>query len=373
MDFLAAIAPPAGDASPAPEEPTLSVAWLGEHLSWLDLDGARSELGGVELVFPADARRSRHLASRLSSAPDVFHVSPSSLVDVAGLRDAFPGSAVVVDLSHGTPRARRRAFARQLAAADLIVVGSRLELRETRRHHPRLAGRTTLLERPLDLDRYAPPQTLLETRGLAFRAFRRAKRLEGRVVLFAGPYAERGALDMAIAAVAALRGQAPGLRLAAIRDGEVGRRYLERCRRQADVLGLSAMIEDSPNGDELPFWYAAADVVCLPSRDGAGGEPARLAAAAGRPIVGSEVEPLLERVVDGETGLLVPVGDLGALVDALGNVLASEQVSNRLGESARCWLEREASPSAAAARLRQLWGQVVSRRTRSVGAVGHRV
>jgi glycosyltransferase involved in cell wall biosynthesis len=371
MDSLAAITSPPSDGSSAADETTLSVAWVGARPRWLDLEGARAELAQVDLAFPSDARYSGDLVSRLSSIPDVFHLAGASLVDVSRLREALPGSAIVLDLSYETRKAKRRTLARQRGAAHLILVGSLLELRETRRHHPQLAARTTLLERPLDLDRHAPQRLLLKTMGPAFEAFRRARRLDdGPVVLFSGPYAKRGALDVAIAAMAKLRARAPGLRLVAIRDGEVDRRYLDRCRRQAERLGGGTFVEYAPDNDELPFWYAAAHVVCLPSRDGAGAEPARLAAAAGRPIVGTEVEPLLEYVIDGETGSLVPIDDVGALVDAVGSLLASEQESNRLGETARRRLERAASPSAAASRLRLLWGQVGRRRRELVGAVG---
>ena len=57
--------------------------------------------------------------------------------------------------------------------------------------------------------------------------------------------------------------------------------------------------------------------------------------AHGRPVVASAVGGLLDLVVDEETGLLVPPGDVGALREALRRLLADEELRARLGANAR--------------------------------------
>jgi glycosyltransferase involved in cell wall biosynthesis len=57
--------------------------------------------------------------------------------------------------------------------------------------------------------------------------------------------------------------------------------------------------------------------------------------AHGRPVVASAVGGLLDLVVDGETGLLVPPGDVEALRAALERLLADPALRGRLGAAAR--------------------------------------
>jgi glycosyltransferase involved in cell wall biosynthesis len=57
--------------------------------------------------------------------------------------------------------------------------------------------------------------------------------------------------------------------------------------------------------------------------------------AHGRPVVASAVGGLVDLVVDEETGLLVPPGDVGALRDALQRLLDDEELRRRLGAAAR--------------------------------------
>lgn len=58
------------------------------------------------------------------------------------------------------------------------------------------------------------------------------------------------------------------------------------------------------------------------------------AAAAGKPAIVSDIGGLGDIVVDGETGLLVPAGDLGALRSALATLLADTQLRARMGKAA---------------------------------------
>jgi len=77
---------------------------------------------------------------------------------------------------------------------------------------------------------------------------------------------------------------------------------------------------------------AAADVVVLASRTE--GMPGVLVEAglSGRPVVATAVGGVPEIVRDGETGVLVPPGDVAALADGLARALASR---DRLGGAAR--------------------------------------
>jgi glycosyltransferase involved in cell wall biosynthesis len=87
--------------------------------------------------------------------------------------------------------------------------------------------------------------------------------------------------------------------------------------------------------DELLRLYERAAVVACPSlREGFGVSCAE-AMAHGRPVVASAVGGLRDLVVDGETGLTVPPGDVGALRAALERLLADGELRRRLGAAAR--------------------------------------
>ena len=87
--------------------------------------------------------------------------------------------------------------------------------------------------------------------------------------------------------------------------------------------------------DELLGLYKRAAVVACPSRREGFGVVCAEAMAHGRPVVAAAVGGLRDLVVDGETGLLVPPGDVPALRAALERLLADPQLRRRLGTAAR--------------------------------------
>ena len=92
---------------------------------------------------------------------------------------------------------------------------------------------------------------------------------------------------------------------------------------------------------DMPAVLADAHVVCLPSyREGM---PKALleAAAAGRPIVATDVPGCRECVRPGETGLLVPVRDPVALAAAIASLLDDPERRRAMGRAGRALAERE--------------------------------
>ncbi len=87
--------------------------------------------------------------------------------------------------------------------------------------------------------------------------------------------------------------------------------------------------------EELHRLYDEAAVVVCPSRREGFGVVCAEAMAHGRPVVASAVGGLLELVVDGETGLLVPPRDPQALRAALERLLPDDDLRAKLGAAAR--------------------------------------
>jgi glycosyltransferase involved in cell wall biosynthesis len=133
-------------------------------------------------------------------------------------------------------------------------------------------------------------------------------------VLYAGRLSrEKGILDL----VAATR----GLPLVVVGDGPL----------RPSVPGARGFVPH----DELVRCYEHAAVVACPSRREGFGVVCAEAMAHGRPVVASAVGGHLDLVVDGETGLLVPPGDVRALRAALERLLGDAELRSRLGAAAR--------------------------------------
>jgi glycosyltransferase involved in cell wall biosynthesis len=62
--------------------------------------------------------------------------------------------------------------------------------------------------------------------------------------------------------------------------------------------------------------------------------------AYGRPVVATPVGGLIDAVVDGETGLVVPPGDVAALRGALERLLGDKELRRRLGAAGRLQMQQ---------------------------------
>ncbi|HSP71740.1 MAG TPA: glycosyltransferase family 4 protein [Gaiellaceae bacterium] len=325
-------------------------------LPWWVRGAADDEAGPVHVA-------SIHETMAAGFVPDVLHVGIESVDELRGRRRReLADAALVVDATGAGSRQLGRRTVRACSHAQALLVRSRHDLREVRRRYPSLGRRTFLLTPPVDLDAYGSEAALTATRGRELKRFRRFHRLAGPTVLFAGEYTESGGLDLAIEAVLQLREDIEGVRLAALPFGEVDGRFLDRCERRALALGHHGIVEHRVEAAEIPLWFAVADVVVFPSRDEAIPIAVSRALAAGRPVVATETEPLLDVVVDGETGILVPTSDSASLAAAVGSLLADEETATALGAAARAQAERELAPDVAAARLRAIWMEAAEAR-----------
>ena len=128
---------------------------------------------------------------------------------------------------------------------------------------------------------------------------------------------EKGVLELAEAA--------RGLPLVVVGDGPLRARLPQ-------ALGFV------PPAEVGGYLERAAVVVC-PSRREGYGVVAREAMAYARPVIATAVGGLPDAVVDNETGLLVPSGDVAALRSALERLLSDGDLRRRLGATARRFAE----------------------------------
>src|SRR5262249_21761561 len=125
----------------------------------------------------------------------------------------------------------------------------------------------------------------------------------------------------------------------------------------AEHVHFVGRVED----ERLLDYYAAADVFVLPSSSEAQGIVALEAMACGLPVVATAVGGLLGTIDDGETGLLVPPGDVDALATALVGLLRDAPARMALGAAARRTVEREFAWSNAVEATREVYCDLLGR------------
>jgi glycosyltransferase involved in cell wall biosynthesis len=111
---------------------------------------------------------------------------------------------------------------------------------------------------------------------------------------------------------------------------------------------------------------AGFDVFVLPSRDEAFPLTIIEAMLSSTPVVATDVGSVREAVIDGETGLLVRPGDVGALAAAIGRVLDEPGLGARLAANARAKAASEFTSEAMACAYDRLWSDVLARRSTSL-------
>jgi len=112
-------------------------------------------------------------------------------------------------------------------------------------------------------------------------------------------------------------------------------------------------------GDVAELWRRA-HIAVLPSQGGEGVPKSLLeAAAAGRPLVATDVAGCREIVRPGETGLLVPRRDPAALADALAKLAVDPALRRRLGSAARRLAEAEFGEARVAAETLALYRRLL--------------
>jgi len=107
------------------------------------------------------------------------------------------------------------------------------------------------------------------------------------------------------------------------------------CEDETLLTKLPSNASHIPFTDQPEQYFAASDVFVLFSKREGFGTSALEASAAGLPVVASKIYGLVDAVVDGETGLLVELGDAEGQKNALQRMFASPELRQQLGEAGR--------------------------------------
>jgi glycosyltransferase involved in cell wall biosynthesis len=179
-----------------------------------------------------------------------------------------------------------------------------------------------------------------------------------RVVLAVGRLSrEKGHADL-VRSLAALRGLHPELDFKLVIVGEgPERKRVEAEARAAGVLGHVVFAGHTAN---VRPYYAAADVLALPSHSEGSPNVLLEAMAAGLPVVATAVGGVPEIATNEESALLVPAHDTDAFAAALGRLLTDEALAGRLGRAAAARAIAEFSPEAYARGLVRIYQQLLA-------------
>jgi glycosyltransferase involved in cell wall biosynthesis len=159
-------------------------------------------------------------------------------------------------------------------------------------------------------------------------------------------------------AVAKARTQVPQLKLLIAGGGPLLGSLEEHARQlvPAEAVRFLGYVQD------VPMLMNACDVVVFPTL-ASFGEGFGLAAlegmAAGRPVVASAVDSLPEIVVDGETGFLVPPGEVHELAERLIRLTDDQRLRKQMGERGRERSQAAFSLEAMAQKTRGVYEEVL--------------
>jgi phosphatidylinositol alpha-1,6-mannosyltransferase len=227
-----------------------------------------------------------------------------------------------IELDRATPGSR---YERAVREARLLVANSQFTAARVRERHPEVGERlrvTPLCVDPARLERWSllPP--------------REAARREPIVLIVGRLWAEEGGKghDQLLEGWQRVRTAVPGAQLWIVGDGDDRPRLEGRARELgvADAVRFLGHVAEA----ELVDAYRRAALFAMPSRQEGFGLVYAEALWHGLPCLASTADAGAEVVRDGETGRLVPYGDVDAAAEAIAGLLLDPEGLRAMGEAA---------------------------------------
>jgi glycosyltransferase involved in cell wall biosynthesis len=234
----------------------------------------------------------------------------------------------------GARRRLMRGFERvAIRCATHVIFNSRSTLRVAEQEGVIRKGRGLVLGsgsgNGLDVSRFSdPPSRERARQSLGLET-------EGCVIGFVGRLTrDKGIVDL-VGAFSSIAPSRPRLKLLLVGSFEEGDpvdgAIVDEIQRNDRIIHIQWT-------EELPAVYSSIDVLAFPSyREGLPNVPLE-AQFCGVPVVGYAASGTVDAVRDGETGVLVRLGDVQALAAALGDLADDPMAGRRLGDQGRRWV-----------------------------------
>lgn len=236
-------------------------------------------------------------------------------------------------------------FGARAAAAARVVTVSKANAAHIARRFGVSGERVAVVPTGIDVSHFRPPEGLRD---------------EPPLVASVARLVPVKALDRLLEACALLRRWGLAFRCVLVGDGR-SRDDLIALRERLS-LSFTVEVVGPATQEEVLAWWQRASVAVLPSDSE--GLPVSLmeAGACGVPAVATAVGGTPELVVDEETGLLCPQGDVAALAGRIGLLLRNPVLRAKMGAAARVRAERFFSVGPQVDRLLATWAGVLDAR-----------
>jgi D-inositol-3-phosphate glycosyltransferase len=225
---------------------------------------------------------------------------------------------------------------RVIAASDTVVAATPAELADLQWLYELPSKKGVVIPPGVDLKNFRPLDK-------ASARFQLALPEKERMILFVGRIEALKGIDTLIRAAHLMLMEGFRLFRILIIGGDIEEPIellgseMQRLQQLTRELGLTDRIQflGSRRQRELPTYYAAADVVVMPSYSESFGMVALEAMACGRPVIASRVGGLAYLVRDGITGFHVQEGNAEEMASRLTELLRNDGLLDRLGSTAR--------------------------------------
>ena len=164
-------------------------------------------------------------------------------------------------------------------------------------------------------------------------------RPEEFAIAAAGQLIERKGHRFLVEAVAALKQSQGPFKLVIFGSGELE----EALREQTARLGVGKIVQFAGYREDLDALLGCFDLLVHPALAEGLGVVTLKAQAASVPVIGFRAGGLPEAVIDGETGMLVPPGDVAALTGAMATLMNDDDRRAILGRNGKARMQAEFS------------------------------
>jgi glycosyltransferase involved in cell wall biosynthesis len=177
----------------------------------------------------------------------------------------------------------------------------------------------------VDVSRFAPTSERIRRAAELRREF--GIPANAPVALFVGRLTGDKGICELLQAFLQIEDRFPELRLLLVGSFEDGDPLPTEIRKRLETH--ERVILAGPVNDPASY-YAIADIMILPSHREGLPTVVLEGHAAGKPVIGASATGIVDLLVDGETGLLFPVGDVPALAEAIAGLIEDKVLATKL-------------------------------------------
>lgn len=153
-----------------------------------------------------------------------------------------------------------------------------------------------------------------------------------------------------------------------LRDNQQGAEdYHREMRTLLEKSGLGDRCRLLGVRGDMPEVYRACDVTVLTSSREGTPNVLLESMASGVPVVATDVSDNAYVVPEGRGGFVVPLGDVASMSERVRRLLENDDLRERMGRSARAWVEETFAPATLAERTQAIYNELLHRRRMAQG------